>query len=199
MAHDSIIDLYERRARDFDLERGRSLFEKSWLDRFLSCVPDGSTILDIGCGMGEPIARYILDRGFRAVGVDSSRTLIDMCRTRFPHAEWHVQDMRTLDLGRTFDGILAWDSFFHLRMDDQRRMFDVLAAHAAPGAALMFTSGPTAGEAIGTWHGEPLYHASLSPEEYRALLAARGFVVQHFEADDPDCGSHSVWIASRTA
>ena len=50
--------------------------------------------------------------------------------------------MRKLALQRKFSGILAWDSFFHLCHDDQRRMFPVFRAHAAPKAALMFTSGP---------------------------------------------------------
>ena len=42
-------------------------------------------------------------------------------------------------------------------------MFPRFAAHAQPGAPLMFTSGSEAGEAIGEWQGEPLYHASLEP------------------------------------
>ena len=80
--------------------------------------------------------------------------------------EWIVCDMRTIRLERRFDGILAWDSFFHLGMDDQRGMFSRFASHARSGAPLMFTSGPAEGEAIGTCtHDEPLYHASLSPEE----------------------------------
>ena len=100
-------------------------------------------------------------------GVDSAPAMIDLCGSRFPHATWIVADMRTLDLASRHDGILAWDSFFHLRRDDQRAMFSVFRAHAAPGAALMFTSGPRDGEAIGTYHGAPLYHASLAPDEYR--------------------------------
>src|SRR3954469_1600763 len=77
---------------------------------------------------------------------------------------------RGLSLGQRFDGILAWDSFFHLRPGDQRAMFPVFRDHAAPGASLLFTSGPRAGVAMGEWQGEPLYHASLDPDEYRALL-----------------------------
>jgi hypothetical protein len=105
--------------------------------------------------------------------------------------------MRTLDLERTFDGLLAWDSFFHLTPDDQRGMFDVFRRHAAPGAALMFTSGPHAGEALGEWLGEPLYHAGLDPEEYRRLLEHHGFELVAHRQDDPDCGHHTVWLARR--
>lgn len=191
----NIIDLYERRAADFDRDRHRGVMEQPWLDRFLAHVPPGGTVLDIGCGMGEPIAAYLIGRGCRVVGVDSSASLIAMCQARFPTHEWIVGDMRLLDLGRRFDGVVAWDSFFHLTMDDQRAMFARFAAHAKPHAPLMFTSGPRAGQAIGAYHGEPLYHSSLEPAEYRTLLSASGFVVEAFVPDDPDCGGHSIWLA----
>lgn len=83
MSSERIIDLYERNAGDFDRERGRSLQEKAWLDAFLSHVPPTGIVLDIGCGMAEPIARYIIERGFGVAGVDSSPSLIDFCRARF--------------------------------------------------------------------------------------------------------------------
>jgi predicted TPR repeat methyltransferase len=192
----SIIDLYERHARDFDRDRNRTLQEKSWLDRFLGYVRQSGTVLDVGCGMAEPMARYIIECGFRVVGIDSSPSLIDMCRARFPVSEWHVADMRELALGRRFDGILAWDSFFHLNMDDQRRMFERFAAHVLPGAPLMFTSGRAEGEAVGSYAGEPLYHASLDAAEYDRLLAVNGFSVRAYLPDDPECGEHTVWLAT---
>jgi SAM-dependent methyltransferase len=192
---DRIIELYQRRARDFDRERGRHLLERAWLDRFTARIPSGGSILDIGCGMGEPIARYLIERGHALTGIDSAPAMIDLCRARFPHARFLVADMRALALGSRHDGILAWDSFFHLRREDQRAMFAAFRAHAAPGAALMFTSGPRDGEATGTFHGEPLYHASLAPEEYRALLDRHGFDVLAHIAEDAECGGHTVWLA----
>lgn len=197
MSSEAIIGLYERHARAFDADRGRGLFEKGWLDRFLGAVPPGGTILDVGCGMGEPIARYLLEKGFAVVGIDSSTTMIGLCRERFPKAQWIVADMRGLDLGRRFDGVIAWDSFFHLDRDSQRRMFPRFAAHTALPGALLFTSGPEEGEAIGSYAGEPLFHASLSPREYRSLLADNGFAVLAHAAEDPACGGHTVWLACR--
>lgn len=190
-----IVDLYDRHASLWDASRGRSLFEAGWLTRFLTRVPARGTILDIGCGAGEPIASHMVGRGFQVTGIDSSPSLIAMCRDRLPDQDWQVADMRLLALGATFDGLVAWDSFFHLTAEDQRAMFPVFRAHARPGAALMFTSGPAHGEAIGSFGGEALYHASLDPEEYTALLAANGFVPVDFVREDPDCGGHTVWLA----
>lgn len=190
-----IIDLYERHAEAWDRDRGRSLFERAWLDKFRAAMPADRAILDIGCGSGEPIARYFVEAGHPVTGVDSSASLIGVCRKRFPEHAWLVADMRSLDVGRRFGGLVAWDSFFHLSHADQRAMFTIFDLHAAPGAALLFTSGPYHGEAIGSFEGEALYHASLAPEEYEALLAANGFHVVEHVAEDEACGRHTIWLA----
>jgi SAM-dependent methyltransferase len=194
---DAIIGLYRRYALQWARDRGKHLFEKSWLDRFLALQPAGADILDIGCGSGEPIARYLIEHRHIVTGVDSSPEMIEICQGHFPVGDWRVADMRTLVLGRHFDGILAWDSFFHLCPDDQRGMFAIFAAHAAPKAALMFTSGPAHGEAIGDYQGEPLYHSSLDPNEYISLLDENGFDVVAHVAEDPTCGRHTIWLARR--
>jgi hypothetical protein len=77
-------------------------------------------------------------------------------------------------------------------------MFARFAAHAAAGAPLMFTSGPEHGEAIGEWIGEPLYHGSLDPADYEALLADNGFTIVERRLRDPECGGATIWLALRS-
>lgn len=195
---DEVIDLYSRRAADWDADRGRDLnTEKPWLDRFLSHVPPAGTILDLGCGSGEPIARELIEQGRAVTGVDASPGAIDLCRQRFPGHDWIVADMRGLDLGRRFDGLIAWHSSFHLSRDDQRALFEVFARHLKPGGVLMFTSGDEDGEKIGQWRGEPLYHASLSTAEYRARLEDSGFTVIAHTVGDYARGGVTVWLCRR--
>jgi hypothetical protein len=134
-------------------------------------------------------------QGFRVTGVDSSAALISLCRTRMPDQEWIIGDMRSLALGRQFDGLLAWDSFFHLSHGDQRTMFGIFAAHAAPAAILMFNAGFDHGEAVGLYRGDPLYHASLDPSEYETLLADRGFDLVEHSINDPAKGGRIFWLA----
>jgi cyclopropane fatty-acyl-phospholipid synthase-like methyltransferase len=194
---DRIIGLYQRHASAWAKARGTKLIEDSWLDRFSEGLAPGAALLDLGCGPGQTIARYLADHGFRITGVDASRAMIDLFQGNLPGHEAVVADMRSLDLGRRFAGVLAWDSFFHLSHEDQRAMFPVFARHATPGARLIFTSGPSHGDAVGEFRGEPLYHASLAPEEYRELLRANGFEVVSHIPDDPNCGGHTVWLAQR--
>jgi SAM-dependent methyltransferase len=198
-AANRIVAHYERHALSWDADRRAANWtDKHFIERFLSFLPRGATVLDLGCGGGSPVALHMVAQGFRVTGVDSSPTLISLCRTRMPDQEWIVGDMRSLALGRRFDGILAWDSFFHLRHKDQETMFPVFAAHAARTAILMFNAGPGHGEAVGAYRGDPLYHASLDASEYEALLADFGFELIEHAINDPATGGRIFWLA-RTA
>jgi SAM-dependent methyltransferase len=177
------------------MDRGRDLFERPWLDRFLKHITRGGSILDLGCGSGEPIARYFIQHGYDVTGVDSSPSLINICKPRFPMQRWVVADMRELCLSGRFNGIIAWDSFFHLCPEDQRRMFPIFRKHSAPKAVLLFTTGPAGGEAICEYRSEPLYHSSLDGAEYRELLDRNEFVVVSHVAEDATCGHHTIWLA----
>ena len=201
---DNIIPLYQQNSAFWDSQRNGARgdlprCEVPWLERFLAQLPANGHILDIGCGSGEPIAGYFIRQGFNVTGVDGASAQIARCRERFPQQRWLVNDMRELDLGARFDGIIAWDSFFHLCQADQRKMFTIFLAHAADKAALMFTSGPEQGEAIGEFCGKPLFHASLSPTEYINLLHQHQFSVVEHRVEDPECGFHTVWLAVRDA
>ncbi len=194
-----IVGLYRRHALAWAMRRGTYLPERKWLAKFLALLPDRPNILDIGCGSGDPIARHLLGRGCSVTGVDSSPELLEMARDQMPSAIWKEADMRNLDLTTKFDGILAWNSTFHLTPDDQRKMFPIFERHASGGAALMFTSGPANGESIGDFEGEALYHASLDPAEYETLLDQHGFEVVEHVVEDPTCNQQTIWLArSRT-
>jgi SAM-dependent methyltransferase len=192
-----VIDLYRRHAKAWAAARGTMLRERAWIDRFANMLQPKATVLDIGCGSGEPIARHLVSRGHRVNGVDSSPEMIALFRDNLPDEAAEVADMRSLKLDREFGGLLAWDSFFHLPPQQQRLMFPIFRDHAAPRAPLLFTSGPAFGEAIGTLEGEPLYHASLESDEYRLLLDRNGFDVVAYIAEDPDCGGHTIWIVRK--
>ncbi len=192
-----VIDLYQRHARAWAADRADRLFEGAWLDRFRSFTLRNADVLDLGCGSGKPVARYLIEHGNHVTGVDSSSEMIAMCRDSFPDQDWRVADMRNLSLGRAFGGIIAWDSFFHLSHNDQRRMFPIFQEHATPHAALMFTSGRYHSEVVGSLKGEPLYHASLDPSEYRVLFDKNGFDVMAHVAEDPTCGNRTIWLATR--
>lgn len=193
----SVIEVYQRHAMAWARLRDDTLLETRWLDRFCALFPAAAAILDIGCGSGVPIARELIRRGFNITGLDGTPAMLAQFQRNLPGVAVISADMRHLALEQRFAGLLAWDSFFHLSPQDQRDMFPRFQAHAAPGAALMFTSGDAEGEAIGELEGDPLYHGSLDPEEYRSLLTAAGFAVIAHTPNDPTCGHRTIWLAQQ--
>lgn len=195
-AADEIIDLYSRHADAWAELRGGTLnsVESAHMERFVAALPPGGEILDLGCGSGRPIAAWLIDRGFRVTGVDASPGLVNLCRAAFPAHDWRLADMRGLDLGRRFDGVLAWFSSFHLPAEDQEGMAAVYARHTRRGGRVMFMGGPEHGVAMGRWMDRPLHHASLAPAEYRAGLEATGFVEIVEQPLDDDA---RIWTARR--
>lgn len=199
-AADSVIDLYQNNAASWVELRGRDLIEKNWLNLFLKTMPPaGRDVLDLGCGSGRPIAEYLIKSGMRIIGVDGAASLVGMARESFPEQTWIVADMRELPMIGPVHGLIAWHSFFHLKPEDQRPMFERFSHLCHPGAALLFTSGTTLGEVIGTFEGKPLYHGSLDSTEYRCLLQGNGFEVIRHAANDPTCGHATIWLAKKVS
>ena len=190
---DNVYKLYDKMFNWYDEHRSRDLFEKPYLDLAISYLKPEAKILDLGCGMGEPIGKYFIDKGYQLTGIDGSSKLIDLAKNRFPQAEFMVGDMRKVSLKEKFDLVIAWNSFFHLSKDDQRLMFKIFEEHLNSGGILMFTSGPSEGEVWSDNGGEMLYHASLSPEEYKKLLTEHHFELIKNALDDE--GGACVWVA----
>jgi trans-aconitate methyltransferase len=99
--------------------------------------PRAETLLDLGAGAGHN-ALY-LKRRFRCTLADRSPEMLALSRELNPECEHVVGDMRTLKLGRTFDGVLVHDAVTYMTTED-----DLLSAartafaHTRPGGAAVF-------------------------------------------------------------
>lgn len=158
-----IIDLYRRHAGVWTSARGTVLWERSWIERFADLLRRGAPVLDTGCGLGEPIARFLAGRGHPITGVDASPEMIALFRANLPGKIAETIGTRSLKMNRRYGGLIAWDSFFHLTPHDQRMMFPIFRDHIEPEAPLLFTSGPNFGEAIGTLEGNPYIMPASTP------------------------------------
>lgn len=188
---------YDKISDWFDNARTKTLMESEYLNLITKHIPANGDILDLGCGTGEPIARFFIESGYKLTGVDGSSKMIALCKKRFPDHQWIVSDMRDIRLQKKFDAILAWHSFFHLDQDSQRKMFKIFESHIKPNGILAFTSGDEEGEVWSDNGGQSLYHASLSTKEYESLLKDSSFKVLIHKVRDPQCGEATVWVAQK--
>jgi len=78
-------------------------------------IPEGSRILDLGCGTGE-FTRFVADHGYQAFGVDIASTPIERARSRHPGVRFErLDDNLGIPAGPgTFDAVWSTEVIEHV-------------------------------------------------------------------------------------
>ncbi|MBW4442779.1 MAG: glycosyltransferase [Plectolyngbya sp. WJT66-NPBG17] len=85
---------FDRIAADLDRWNQRNRYYYQDLDRLHQFfIPSGSRVLEIGCGTGSLLAA--LDPAV-GVGIDFSRSMIDLAQAKYPHLQFYCLDAETL-------------------------------------------------------------------------------------------------------
>lgn len=149
--------------------------EREYLDALLSAAPVGTTILDLGCGTGRPMAEHIVAQGRRVLGVDQSEALLQMARSNLPNERWVLSTMEAFEPDQPCHGALLWDSLFHLSRAQHEPILRKVVNALPPGARLMLTVGGSAHPAFtDTMFGQTFSYDSNTPDESRQILARLG-------------------------
>lgn len=124
--------IYSSSTPPWDIGRPQPAFE-----RLAAAGGLVGTVLDVGCGTGEH-ALLAASLGHQAVGVDISRSAIDLANAKGAERGLTVRfvefnALRLAELGQTFDTVLDC-GLFHVFDDDDRKLFVASLAAALPTA-----------------------------------------------------------------
>ncbi len=172
--------------------------EVLYLNELVSKLSDSAHILDVGCGTGIPIARFILNRGFRLTGLDSSPSMLAIASTEVPEARLLHGDMVAFDLDERFDAIVAWDCVFHVDRARHAAVFANFAKWLLPGGWLLLSIGGTAEAGFTSdMHGQTFFYSGHDPAQAAGLLERAGIKIERMEIDDPSDRGHVAILAQR--
>jgi ubiquinone/menaquinone biosynthesis C-methylase UbiE len=133
--------VFERSAHVYDLLYSFKNYEAEARD-LVALIraknPAASSLLDVACGTGKHLELLRADLPDVA-GVDLDEGLLAIARERLPDVSFTHGDMRTFDLGRTFDAVTCLFSSVGYLRDDQELHAAVgrMAGHLAPGGVLV--------------------------------------------------------------
>jgi trans-aconitate methyltransferase len=162
---------YDIIAEGFAKMRDSFNTEQKYLDALINYIPENSHILDIGCGFGFPIAKYLIEKNFQVTGIDGSQELLHIAKKRCPKMRALYGDIRTIEFNETVDAIVEWWCLFHLPKSDHEHMIARFAKWLNPGGILEFTSGDTEYEDTSSdMLNQELYFFSLAPNVYEQYL-----------------------------
>src|SRR5262249_36724858 len=89
------------------------------LERLAQAWPGSATVLDLGCGAGVPVTRWLAQR-FTVIGVDVSRRQLELARENAPGATFIKADMASVDFApASFDAVVAFYSIIHVPREEQ--------------------------------------------------------------------------------
>ncbi len=168
------------------------------VEEFAGMVHAGGKILDVGCGTGIPNARFLVGKGFEVIGIDISENLLEIARNNVPEGLFQLTDIMTYETESKFAGILAWDSLFHLKIDEHEAAFAKLADMLAPGGVLLFTHGGAEGEIEGEMYGEKFTYSSIGPLKIKSLLLSLGLTILWWEHNTADENGYLVAMAQKS-
>jgi len=176
-----------------------------YVDRVLDGLQPGAKVLDLGCGTGNPIARHIIDRGFRVVGVDQSQKMLAIAEQVIPEAELIHADLIDVQLTDEFAGAILWDSAFHVRREHHAAIYRKVAAALEPGGRMLLSVGGEGAASLDSafpgltsqMYGATFFYDAYEPRLARQLVEAAGFEIELWEVDDPSSHGHIAVLARR--
>ncbi len=168
---------YNKIAKAYYLDRDLFKNEKE-VDEFISHLPDGGTVLDIGCGGGVPVLRTLVDRGYIAKGIDFSQGMLDVAKENVPEVELILGDITKTDFeSESFDGIISTYAFIHIFRTQHPHLYSQIFKWLKPGGVMLVSTARTEWEEVHDFYGVPMAWSHPAARESLQLVNNTGFEV----------------------
>ena len=181
-------EIYDGFAKTYEENRG--FFDISEiLDSFFSqlALAQGD-LLDLGCGAGEPVARFFIDRNWSVTGVDFSERMLELATDYVPEMKSLHADITKVEFeANQFNAITASYSLFHVPVDEHVQLFENIHLWLRPEGKALFTyatkeyTGSNEFDGYKTFMEQDLFYSHKTPDALYADLEKIGFNINSAE------------------
>jgi SAM-dependent methyltransferase len=155
------------------------------LEDFASLLPQEAAVLDLGCGAGVPVTRWLAGRGFAVTGVDVSARQLKLARSNVPDGTFIKADMAELAFApETFDAAVAFHSIIHVPRTEHPALLASIHRWLKPGGVFLATMTVTDYEGReDDWEGwgAPMVWSHYDSNVNVAMLREAGFDIRYAE------------------
>jgi SAM-dependent methyltransferase len=150
-----------------------------------SLLPRDAAVLDLGCGAGVPVTRWLSDKGFAVTGVDVSARQLELARTYVPEATFIKADMTEVTFPPgSLDAVVAFYSIIHLPRTEHPALLGRIHRWLRPEGIFLATMTLTDYEGRDDdWEGwgAPMVWSHYDGDTNVAMLREAGFVIRYAE------------------
>jgi len=157
----------------------------------------GKKVIDLGCGTGRG-ANLFLENGFDYAGIDASRGMLELAKSRFATANFLQMDFYGLNFpSSTFDCFWAANSLLHVPKSKINQVLDSIGGILKAGGVGFISLKPKGDMSEGfiedDLYGEKIsrYFAFYGEDEFSKVLEASNFsVLDVHEKVHPEFGGY---------
>jgi ubiquinone/menaquinone biosynthesis C-methylase UbiE len=187
--YNKIAQLYHEDRDNFD-----SLIE---LKKLTELLTPGVKVLDVGCGAGVPITKYLVNEGFSVIGVDISESMLSLAQKHVPEAEFLKMDMSEMDFpADSFDAIVSFYAIIHLPKEKHESLFKKFHRILRSQGLILITLGSSEWEEVGEYYGVKMFWSHYNPGKSIELVKKAGFEIMQEEVVERG-GERVFWILAR--
>lgn len=195
---DLVKEGYNKIAKTYSAQR--DLFKNDkYLAELAKLLKPNSTVLDIGCGSGIPVDKYLIDKGFKVIGIDISDEQIKLARQNIPGATFEVKNMSDLKEGDyQVDAVVSFYAIFHTPREEHPELFKKINSFLSAGGLILVTKG--SGEWEGTkedFHGSKMWWSHYGAEKNKEIVKNTGFEILLNEIDTSGDERHLFILAKK--
>ncbi|MEM1277429.1 MAG: class I SAM-dependent methyltransferase [Pseudomonadota bacterium] len=169
------------------------------LERLDAALGRRSAILDIGCGAGLPVDRWLIEAGHRVVGLDISPAMLALARENVPEAEYRLGDMSALAEGSyEVDAIVCIYALFHTERRLHREILAKMRSFLRPSGLLLISTGLRDWTGTEMFFGAPMWWSHYDGPTYRGVIRESGFEIvseDRHASDLPKTEWHPIYLA----
>ena len=190
-------DDYEGVVKDYLSARGRLRSEK-YIRALLKRLKPNSMILDLGCGVGEPIDNVLVAEGHSVLGIDISEEMINEARKRVVGASYQIGGIEELKSNEhEVDAVVCMYALFHISRSLHLSTLKKYASYLKKGGLLLITMGDRPFEGYADYLGKNMWWSQWGPRENLELVEKAGFEIFLDELARSGGESHQVIMAKR--
>jgi len=172
-----------------------------WLDELIPLLSPGAHVLDLGCGCGIPVAKYLVATQ-QVTGVDISPVQIKRAKRLVPEARFLCVDMAVVAFPPArFEAIVSFYAIIHMPLEEQSQLFQKMKHWLVPGGYVLITVGSAAWTGTeDAWLGVPgatMYWSHADAATYASWLSENGFTCLWTRFVPEGDGGHTLILAQK--
>lgn len=113
-------------------------------------------------------------------GIDISPKMIEIAKVQsIYNADFTICDFFEYKATKKYDGVIAWDSFFHFPKEKQKDIYFIVGKLLKPGGYLLFTHGDASDEHTDKMFGEDFYYSCIPKRDVLQELKKNEFEIEY--------------------